>query len=171
MHYLRTLLLAICATFLVAGTSSAESYKVGDITIKDPFSRATPPRARVAGGYMTVTNNGTVADRLVGGSATIAKRVELHEMAVENDIMRMRPLPDGVEIPAGKTVTFKPGSYHIMFMGIAEPFKEGSRNVITLKFEKAGDIEVEFAVEGMNASAPTGMKHDDKSGHSEHKTH
>lgn len=171
MHQLKTLLLAICATFFVTGTSSAHDYKIGDIVIEYPFSRATPPKARVAGGYLTITNNGTVADRLVGGSATISKRIEIHEMAVKDDIMRMRPLPNGVEIPAGETVTFKPGSYHIMFMGIAEPFKKGSRNTITLKFEKAGEIEVEFAVEGMRADAPTEMKHDNNADHSEHKTH
>lgn len=160
MHYLKTLLLALCATFFVASTGFADDYKIGDIVIEHPFSRATPPKARVAGGYMTVTNNGTVSDRLVSGSGTISKRIEIHEMSVENDIMRMRPLADGVEIPAGETVTFKPGSYHIMFMGINEPFKEGARKTITLKFEKAGEIEIEFAVGGMNAGASDGMKHD-----------
>ncbi|MFK8034022.1 MAG: copper chaperone PCu(A)C [Hyphomicrobiales bacterium] len=165
MYYLKSIILAFCVTVFVTGAGSAHEYEIGDIVIEHPFSRATPPKARVAGGYMTITNKGALADRLISGSAIISKRVEIHEMAIVDDIMRMRPLPDGIEIPAGETVTFKPGSYHIMFMGIAEPFKEGSHNSVTLMFENAGEIEVKFNIEAMNASAPAHMKN------GEHKAH
>ncbi|MEP0518864.1 MAG: copper chaperone PCu(A)C [Hyphomicrobiales bacterium] len=171
MHYIKTLFLAIFATLFITSTSSAHDYKVGDLVVEHPFARATPPKARVAGGYMTVTNTGTSADRLVGGSAAFAGRVEIHEMAVENDIMRMRPLVDGIEIPAGETVIFKPGSYHVMFMAISEPLKEGSRHTVTLEFEKAGTVDVEIAVEGMNAGAKHDMKNGKKMDHSDHKSH
>lgn len=170
MHHLKTLFLALCATLLIASTSSAHDYKVGDLVIEHPFARATPPKARVAGGYMQVTNNGTTADRLVGGSAVFAGRVEIHEMAIENDVMRMRPLADGIEIPAGETVIFKPGSYHVMFMAITEPLKEGSHHTVTLEFENAGTVDFEIAVKGMNAGAKHGMDHEKKMDHSDHKS-
>jgi copper(I)-binding protein len=81
-------------------------------------------------------------------------------MAVNDGVMTMRPVEGGVAIPAGETVALQPGSYHIMFMGIAEPFTEGSRVPVVLTFEKAGDVAVELAVEKMGAKAPGGDKMD-----------
>lgn len=130
-------------------SAKARDYKLGALTIEQPWTRATPGGAKVAAGYMTITNQGDTPERLVGGSAAFAERVGIHKMSMDNDVMRMRPLPEGLEIPPGATVELKPGGYHLMFIGLAEPLAEGERRRATLVFDEAGEIEVELTVEGM----------------------
>lgn len=130
--------------------ASAHDFAAGDLTIDHPWSRATPEGARVAAGYASITNNGSEADRLIEVRSDMAASSEIHEMAVDgNGVMTMRPLADGIEIPAGGEVKLEPGSFHIMFMGPERQFVEGENFAGTLVFEKAGEVEVEFAVEGM----------------------
>jgi len=148
---------------------SAHEIKAGDLTIEHPWTRATPAGAKTAGGYVRITNNGDEADRLIGGAADGAKRVEVHEMKVENNIMKMRKLESGLEIEAGETVELKPGSYHLMMMGLEEPYQEGAPVKGALTFEKAGTVEVEFAVQAMGETMDHGDSHkmngDMKQGH------
>ncbi|MBP0615682.1 copper chaperone PCu(A)C [Jiella mangrovi] len=156
---------ALAAASLVAAVSgaSAHSYKVGDLEIAHPWSRATLPNAPVAGGYMTITNTGKSADRLIGGSTPAAERVEIHEMTMDGDVMKMRPVEGGLEIPAGETITLKPGGYHLMLTKPAGRLKEGDRVPLTLRFEKAGEVKVELAVDKPNAMGPggaTGVDHE-----------
>ena len=149
--------------FTLVHPSLAHEFKVGDLVIGHPWSRATPAGAKVAAGYLKITNNGTEADRLVAVSAEIAAKGEIHEMAVDDKgVMTMRPLADGVEIPAGETVELKPGSFHLMFMPLGQPAVEGERFKGTLTFEKAGTVDVEFAVESMGGGHGGG--HDMKDG-------
>ena len=143
----RFLFAAILA--LVANTTFAHEYKAGSLEIKHPWARATPKGAAVGGGYMTIINTGTAPDRLVGFSSPAADKFQIHEMKMTNGVMQMRPLPNGIEIKPGATVEFKPGSYHLMFMGLKQPFEQGKRVKGTLLFEKAGSVEVEYAVESM----------------------
>lgn len=153
-----TIAVATFAAALLALAMSgafAHEVKVGDLTLQHPWARATPPGAKVGGGFTVIVNGGTEADRLVGGTVPFAERLEVHEMAMENDVMKMRQLTEGLEIPAGATVELKPGSYHVMFMGLKQDLKEGERLTGTLVFEKAGPVEVEWAVEGM-AGKPAG---------------
>src|SRR5215510_13549423 len=117
---MRAILLAFTLA-LAANGASAHEYKAGSIEIKLPWSRATPKGATVAGGYMKLINTGTAPDRLVGGSTEIAGKFEIHEMSMDNGVMKMRALPNGVEIKPGQTVEFKPGGYHLMFVGISQP--------------------------------------------------
>ncbi len=131
------------------GMASAHEFKLGDLEIGHPWSRETPAGAKVAGGYLSVTNHGSEADRLIAVSSTISDKGEIHEMAVNDGVMTMRQLPDGLEIPAGEKVELKPGSYHLMFMGLKSQPKKGEKFAGTLTFEKAGTIEVEFAVDAM----------------------
>ena len=133
--------------------SLAHDYKLGAIEIEHPWARATPGGATVGGGYLVLKNTGATADRLVSATASFAGKVEIHEMAVTNGVMTMRPLPDGLAIPAGGTVTLKPGSYHIMFMQLKQPLKEGETVDGTLTFEKAGTVPVQFKVESLGAGA------------------
>lgn len=148
----------IAAAFvLLASVAHGQDYKVGAITIAHPWVRATPKSAPVAGGYMTITNNGTTPDRLVGGSIDVAKRFEIHEMKMDGGVMKMRELKDGLAIPPGATVELKPGSYHIMMMNLSRPLAKGAKLKGSLTFEKAGKVDVEFGVEGMGGS-PGGMK-------------
>ena len=132
--------------------ASAHDYKLGSLVIDHPWSRATPKGAPVAGGYMKITNTGSAPDRLVGGATDAAKRFEIHEMSTDGGVMRMRELPNGVEIPPGKTIELKPGSYHIMMMTLARPFVKGERVKASLMFEKAGTVSIEFAVDAAGGS-------------------
>ncbi|MGQ3355723.1 MAG: DUF1775 domain-containing protein [Phreatobacter sp.] len=136
------------------------TVRAGSLTIAQPWTRATPGGARVAGGYLTVTNTGTAPDRLVGGSAAFAERVEIHEMATQNGVMTMRALGNGLAIAPGQTVELKPGGLHVMFMGLRTQLTEGQSVKVTLEFEKAGKVEVDLAVGGLGArSAPAGEHH------------
>ncbi|MFW5834833.1 MAG: copper chaperone PCu(A)C, partial [Pseudomonadota bacterium] len=139
---------------LLAWPGATEEVRVGDLLIERPWSRATPAGARVAGGYMVITNAGQEPDRLVGGIAPFAGRIEIHEMAMEGGVMRMRPLAEGLEIPAGGSVTLEPGGYHVMFMDLQEPLVEGEDRTATLEFRKAGTVDLDFAVAPMGARAP-----------------
>jgi copper(I)-binding protein len=145
--------LALAVGLLVGPSAFAHEFKAGDIEIEHPWSRATPAGAKVAAGYLKLTNEGSTADRLVSVTGAIAGKSEIHEMAVDgNGVMTMRELKDGVEVPAGATVELKPGSFHIMFMDLKEPAREGEHFKGTLTFEKAGTVDVEFAVDKMGAT-------------------
>ncbi|WP_232830599.1 copper chaperone PCu(A)C [Oceanicella sp. SM1341] len=126
----------------------------GPIGVAGGFARATPPGARVGGGYLSVTNSGSEADRLVSASSDAAGRVEVHEMSMNGDVMVMRKLEDGLEIPAGETVVLSPGGRHLMFMQLVRPFVEGETVDVRLTFEKAGEMSVPLAVGPLNASGP-----------------
>jgi len=149
--------LALSLTFLSTGLAG-DAIMAGDLKIEKPWTRATPPNAKVGGGYLTITNTGSGADRLVSASSAIAAKVEIHDMKVTDGVMKMRPLKDGLEIPAGETVTLKPGGLHVMFMKLAEPLKEGEMVKATLNFEKAGTVDVMFPIAKIGAkSAGHGM--------------
>jgi copper(I)-binding protein len=140
------LILAAGLVMLVSGAAVAHDYTVGNLKIIHPWARATPKGASVGGGYMSITNTGSTADRLVGGSSPIAGRLEVHEMSMDNGVMRMRPVKGGLEIKPGETVELKPGSFHIMMLDLKEPIKQGEPVKGTLTFEKAGSVDVEYAV-------------------------
>jgi len=153
----RTLIPALLFA-IIATSATAEDYKVGNLQISQPWSRATPKGAAVAGGYLKITNTGTTPDRLLGGSTDIAKGLEVHEMSMDGGVMKMRELKDGLTIAPGATVELKPGSYHIMLVNLTRPLAKGERIKASLNFEKAGKADVEFAVEAIGASSGD-MKH------------
>ncbi|MEL6299403.1 MAG: copper chaperone PCu(A)C [Pseudomonadota bacterium] len=140
--------LALSLAIPVATASDMKpAAKVGALEIIQPYARATPPKAPVAGGYLVVRNTGDKPDWLIGGDVDFAGRVEVHEMAVDSsNIMRMRKLADGIEVPPGQSVTLKPGGLHVMFMQLREPLKAGEPRSVTLRFKEAGDVTVPFAV-------------------------
>jgi copper(I)-binding protein len=138
-----------------AAPARAEEVKAGDLVITQAWSRATPGGAKVAGGYLTIENKGSAPDRLIGGSADVADKVEVHEMATNNGVMTMRPLEKGLAIEPGKTVKLAPGGYHLMMMDLKSPLKKGDKLPITLEFEKAGKVQVSLDVEGVGAQGPT----------------
>lgn len=147
---------ALCAA-LAASPVLAHEYTVGGLKIGHPWARATPKGATVGGGYMTLTNNGTAPERLLGGSTGAAKSFELHAMKMEGGVMKMRPVAGGIEIKPGQTVKLDPNGYHVMLVGLKEQLKQGSRFKATLDFEKAGKVDVEFVVEGIGAKTPGGQ--------------
>ncbi len=127
---------------------------LGPINISQPFSRATLPNAPVGGGFFTIENTGAEADRLVSVTSPASPDVQIHEMAMQGDVMKMRKLSDGLEIGPGETVTLSPGGLHLMFMGITQRFVEGETIPVTLTFEKAGTVELELPVLSPAAAAP-----------------
>jgi len=144
----------VAALALSAGSAAAENYGSGSIEIANPWTRATPKGATVAGAYMTITNKGSMADRLVGGSAAAAGRFEVHRMVMEQGVAKMRPVEFGLEIKPGETVELKPGSFHVMLTGLKQPLQKGEKIKGTLQFEKAGKIDIEYSVEDVGATMP-----------------
>ena len=147
---------------LFTATARAEEVKAGDLVISQVWSRATPGGAKIAGGYLTIENKGSTADRLIGGSGDFAGRVEVHEMAMNNGVMTMRSLDKGLAIEPGKTVKLAPGGYHLMLMDLKSPLKQGDKVPLTLEFQKAGKVKLALEVQGVGAQAPAAGDH---SGH------
>jgi copper(I)-binding protein len=158
--------LAALSAVVFAAPALADDVKAGDLVISQAWSRATPGGAKVAGGYLTIENKGTAADTLVGVSADIAGKAEVHEMAMDNGVMKMRPLDKGLVIDPGKTVKLAPGGNHLMLQELKGPFKQGDKVPVTLQFEKAGKVAVSLDVQGVGAQAPGDAGH---SGHMEMK--
>ena len=122
------------------------SAMAGDLSLSGGFLKGMLPGQAVGGGFVTIVNGGAADDRLVSVASPAADHVEIHEMTMENDVMKMRPLKDGVPVAAGATVELTPGGLHLMFMGVKTPFHEGDSVPVTLTFEKAGAVEVTFPV-------------------------
>jgi copper(I)-binding protein len=133
---------------LVAGTAAAQNYQLKDLVIDHPYARATPPGARVGGAYLTIENKGASADKLVDASSPAAKVVEIHEMAMDAGVMKMRPVR-GIEIKPGAKAELTPGGYHIMLIDLKQQLKSGDKIPLTLVFEKSGKVDVTVAVEAM----------------------
>jgi len=146
---------ALAATLLLVTPAFAHNGVVhlGEINISAPFTRATLPNAPVGGGFLTIENTGDQTDRLISATSSVAGDTQIHEMSMQGDVMKMRELAEGLEIPAGATVALAPGGYHIMFMGLNQAFVEGESITITLVFEKAGSVEVELPVLGTAADS------------------
>jgi copper(I)-binding protein len=140
---------------VLALPASALDYKLGAIEIVQPWTRATPPTAESGGGYLVVKNTGTTPDRLIAVKSPAADKVEIHEMKMDGNIMRMREVEKGIEIPPGATVELKPGGFHVMFMGLRAPFAKDAKVPLTLVFEKAGSIDVDLMVQAMGAQPPS----------------
>lgn len=155
MNLFRTLAFAlpVAMASAIATPVFAADTRAGDIVLSHAWSRATPSGAKVAGGYLRIENKGTQPDKLIGGSVDVATTVEVHEMAVNNGVMTMRPLTDGLAIAPGQSVELKPGGYHLMLMGLKGPVNKGDKLTVTLEFQKAGKVAVPFDVEAVGAKA------------------
>jgi periplasmic copper chaperone A len=149
---MRMVLAAAVIGSLVSTTAIATDYKSGSIEIINPWTRANPKGSSDGVGYMTIRNNGTTPDRLIGGTVDVAGGVELHSMVMEDGIAKMRELPE-MEIKPGQTIEFKPGSSHAMFVGLKRPLSKGEHIRGTLVFEHAGTVEIEYPVEGLGAKS------------------
>jgi len=146
------------AVLVLAAEQSASTpapIQAGALAIETPWLRATPSGAPVAGGYVTIKNTGSTPDRLVGVSLASASQGEIHEMKMDGDVMRMHAV-DGLDIPAGGTLTLKPGGYHFMFKSLTADLKEGESVQGSLIFAHAGKIDVTFRVLGLAAQGPAG---------------
>jgi copper(I)-binding protein len=142
---------------LAGATAHAKEYKVGSLQIADPWSRATPKGTSVGAGYMKITNTGGTPDRLIGGSSNVAAGLEIHETTTEAGVAKMRPVEGGLVIQPGQTIELKPGSFHVMFVGLKKELTKGEQVKATLAFEKAGTIDVDYDVREMGGAPSQGM--------------
>jgi hypothetical protein len=140
----KTLLPAL-ALALVAVVSAAD-FRRGDIVVAGPWSRPTPPALAVGVVYLSITNHGGSADRLLGASSPRARQVEMHESRRVQGVMQMRPLA-AVDCPAGATIKIEPEGIHLMLIGLDSPLLPGSEFPLALRFRDAGELKVRVRVE------------------------
>jgi copper(I)-binding protein len=148
----RSFALALGAALLLSVPASAHSVKIGSLEITDLWTRATPPGAPTAAGYMTIANNGSEDDTLVSAGSPDAASGELHMMETKDGVMTMRPVDGGIAIPAGGKVTLAPDGLHIMFVTLKAPLKEGEKFPVTLTFAKAGKVDTFLHIQAIGAS-------------------
>ena len=159
-------IIAIATLAVVLGIGHSHAQSSGSISIEKPFSRATPGGSKIGVGYMTITNKGNAADRLLSASSPAAGKVEIHEMTMQGGVMKMRELAGGLPIEAGKTASLAPGGYHLMLVELKAPLKKGDKILVTLIFENAGKVDVTLDVQAIGATQPSGMsKPSDDGGH------
>ena len=158
----RSFVHAVFLAGLLVAPAQAQEVKAGDLVVMQPWSRATPSGAKIAGAYLTIENKGAAPDRLIGGAGDVAGKVEIHEMATDNGVMKMRPLDKGLAIEPGKTVKLAPGGYHLMLFDLKRQLKQGDKVPVTLEFEKAGKVALSLDVQGVGAQGPAAADH---SGH------
>jgi periplasmic copper chaperone A len=147
-------LAALLTGFVVPALAQGASNT--SITVEQPWARATPSGAKTGAIYMTLDNKSGTADRLTGASSDVAEKLQIHEMRVENGVMQMREISGGLPIPADGSVVLKPGSYHVMLIGLKKPLSVGEKFPLTLTFEKAGNISVTVPVQAMGAMQDKG---------------
>ncbi|MEJ0012190.1 MAG: copper chaperone PCu(A)C [Bauldia sp.] len=145
---------ALIALVLIAAPALAAPVTVGSLTLDAMWTRATPPGAPSAGGYLTITNTGSEADTLVSVASPVAGMADMHVMEMKDGVMTMHGLDGGLPIPAGQTVTLAPDGFHIMFMGLTAALKQGETLPVTLTFAKAGKIETAFPILPIGARGP-----------------
>ena len=153
------------ATLLLTGATgpafitpaAAHEIKAGKLTLQHPWTRATA--GKVGAGYTIIVNSGKTADQLVSATSPAVDKVEIHSMTMDGGVMKMRPLPDGIAIPAGGTTKLAPGGYHLMLLGLKKPLVEGTLVPVTLSFAKAGPVKIELKVEAAGAAEPAHANH------------
>jgi copper(I)-binding protein len=135
-------------------TVQAADYDVGSIHITAPWARATPKGASSGAAYVTIANKGTVPDRVICVSSDVSAECQIHTMAMDSGVMKMRPVEGGLEIKPGETVSLKPSGSHVMLMHLKHPLEQGKMVEAMLQFEKAGTVKIEFPIAAIGAAAP-----------------
>lgn len=156
--------LIACST-LITIPALAHDYATEDVTINHPWSRPTPPGVPMGVGYMAISNHGDKDITVTGATTPRAKSVSIHQSTMKDGTMSMRPLKDGLTIPAGETVELKPHSYHLMLEKLDAPLKEGERIPMTIKFDGAETMDIELNVEPLDGGMPMKEKEMGDSGH------
>ncbi|MFZ5792403.1 MAG: copper chaperone PCu(A)C [Pseudomonadota bacterium] len=154
MTMLKTLTLAAGLALALAAAAAAHEFKIADLEIDHPWARATVAAAKNGAVFLVIKNEGRTADRLIAASSPVAEKAELHEMAMDNDVMKMR-MVEAVDLPAGQSVALEPGGFHVMLMGLKKPLEESRTFPVTLTFEKAGNVTVTAVVEAVDATEPS----------------
>ena len=158
-----TRILVLAAAF-AASLALGAAAEPSSIAVTDAWARATPPGAKTGAAYVTVTNKGTEADKLLSAATPVAGEAQLHTTLTENGVMKMRPV-SAIDLKPGASVTLKPGGMHLMLMDMKQPLKEGESFPLSLTFEKAGTVEANVTVRKVGAmSGMSGMDRGDMPG-------
>lgn len=144
-------LLLLVAVMALAVPAFAHDYEIGDLTVDHPWARASAGRMTTGAAYMTITNVGGQADRLIGVATPVAERAAMHTVTMDGSVARMRPI-QSVAVNAGQPAVLEPGGVHIMLTGLKAPLREGEIFPMTLTFERTGQVEVEVIVFGVGAT-------------------
>ncbi len=151
--------LALASCLALGSLAHAHQFKAGELDIDHPWARATVPGATTGAVYLQLRNTGKHADTLLSASGPeLADKVEVHSHVIDNGVAKMRPVPQ-LSLPAGEVVTLKPGSLHIMLMGLKAPLQQGQKLPLTLRFERAGEVKIEVKVEPLDVDAEAMHKH------------
>ena len=137
------------STMSMGAMKKAAPAKVGNLTVSGAWARQSFGKAANSAGFMLIKNTGTTDDKLIGVSSNISKKTELHTHIRDGQVMKMRRVKGGIAVPKGGSAELKPGGLHIMFIGLKEPLKAGTRFPVTLKFEKAGELTIELGAQKM----------------------
>ena len=129
------------------------NYEKGDIQARHPWSRATPPGTKLGVAYMEIRNRGSQPDRLLSATSGVAQRVEMHVTQREGEVMKMRQL-QAFEIPAREPYALRPGGSHLMLVDLVQPLEKGERFAMRLRFERAGELEIELEVQEHGSRHP-----------------
>ncbi len=153
----KTLAHTVAASLLMIGSLAAQAQT----TVAEPWIRGTVAQQKATGMFASITS--AQGGRLVAASSPVAGVVEIHEMAMEGDVMKMRALANGLDLPAGKAVALKPGGYHVMLMDLKQQLKVGDVVPVTLVISGPGNsretVEVKVPVKALNAAPMPQHKH------------
>lgn len=141
------------------GCPAGQSFVAGAITVTGAYTRATLPGAQSAGGYLVISNSGTAPDTLTGVSTEAAQMAAIHLMQMQGDVMQMAPVEGGIVVPAKGSVALAPRGYHLMLMGLDQPFEAGECVRLTLHFEREGDLDIELSVGTVGQDGPPESEH------------
>ena len=154
---LRRLFFAAAPALLAAPAAIGQEARAGNLAVQRPWTRAAGQGATGAG-FMDIANRGAAADRLLSASSPVARAAEMHTMVRDGEVMRMRHV-EAIQVPAGQTVTLRPGGLHLMLVGLSRPLREGETVPVTLRFERAGEVRVDLAVQAAGAREPVAHRH------------
>ena len=145
----------ILVGILWSHAAQASEFKAGDLVITSPWMRATPEGAKVGGGFMVLTNTGNEDDRLIGAAADVSGSVEIHERGMLNGVLMWRPSNQGIPIEAGSSVTLRLFTHHqLVFTDLKQPLVAGQKIKGLLRFQRAGEVEIEYEVVPLGAKGP-----------------
>lgn len=161
---MKKLILSLAAAALLQAPALARDFVVGSLTIQKPWARETVAGQMAGGGFLTIVNGGNAGDRLIGATSP-AGDVQIHAMTMDGGIMRMRAVDGGLAIPAAGKVDLRPGGYHLMFMGLKAPLRQGQAVPVELRFERAGTVRVLFTVQPMQGGQGGHAGHAGHAGH------
>ena len=139
-------IILILTVFLFPKYIYSHDYYLGKLTIDHPYMVKPMPGMKSASGYLVIKNKGNQSEYLINLESLFSKNIELHEITMVGDVMKMKKLSNGIEIPSGKEIELKPGGLHVMFKNLNKELLTGSKEKVILYFKNTGKIIVSFEI-------------------------